>query len=147
MKRWADILVASLAVVVGGAFLWWQMTMDQPRVILRDTTYHVSVMRTEAELQKGLSGTDSLPTGQAMLFVFSDDAKWTMWMKDMKYPIDIVWLDANANVVYTVKKAQPSSYPKTFGPVTDSRYVIELPSGTIEQTGISIGDKAQLLSI
>jgi uncharacterized membrane protein (UPF0127 family) len=107
----------------------------------------MTVMRTQAELTRGLSGTDSLAADQAMLFVFSHDDKWAIWMKDMKYPIDIVWLDSGGQVIHTVKNAQPSGYPKEqFRPGSSSRYVIELASGTIEQTGIKNGDLAGLPS-
>jgi len=102
-------------------------------------------MRTDAQLQKGLSGTKNLPADQAMVFDFPSDGQWGMWMKDMNYPIDMVWLNAKREVVYTVKNAQPSSYPKTiFKPTVAARYVIELPSGTIEKTGIKNGDPAGL---
>mgnify|MGYP001581369878 FL=1 len=107
----------------------------------------MTVMRTEAERARGLSGTSSLSADQAMLFVFPNDDKWAIWMKDMKYPIDIVWLDNSGQVVHTVKNAQPSGYPKEqFRPASNSRYVIELASGTIEQTGIKNGDLAGLPS-
>lgn len=147
MKKWVGPLIVSLAVIVGGAFLWWQMDQDQASLQLHGQRYRISVMRTDAELQKGLSGTDSLPDGQAMVFVFPHDDKWGIWMKDMKYPIDIVWLDSDRTVVHMVKNAQPSSYPDTtFKPDVDSRYVIELPSGTIERTGIAKGDPAGMPS-
>ena len=147
MKKWAGTLIALLAVVAGGAFLWWQMSQSQASLQLHGQRYHVSVMRTQAELQKGLSGTDSLPEGQAMVFAFASDSKWGMWMKDMNYPIDIVWLNSDRQVVYVVKNAQPSSYPDTtYKPDVPTRYVIELPSGTIERTGIAVGDAAGLPS-
>lgn len=107
---------------------------------LGNRSYGVTILRTEAELQKGLSGTESLASDQAVLFVFPHEAKWGIWMKDMNYPLDILWLDRGSKVVHMVADARPSSYPKTtFTPNTKARYVIELPSGTIKATGISKG--------
>lgn len=148
MKKWVVPGIVSLAIVAGGAFLWWQMSLEQASLKLHGHRYHiVAVMRTEAELQKGLSGTDSLSEDQAMVFAFPGDGKWGIWMKDMQYPIDIVWLDSGRTVVHMVKNAQPSSYPSTtFRPEVNSRYVIELPSGTIERTGITKGDPAGMPS-
>ncbi len=132
-----------LALVAGGIF-WWQQHPGQ-LLRLHGHDYQTIVMRTEAEREQGLSGTDSLPDGQAMLFVFPNDTKWGMWMKDMQYPIDMVWLDSGKRVTYMVKNAQPSSYPDTiYRPPVSSRYVIELPSGTIERTGIAEGNQATL---
>lgn len=127
------------------AFLRFQAGVD--RLHVGGTSFEVTVLRSPEQLQKGLSGTDSLPRGRAMLFVFPHDDKWGIWMKDMNYAIDIVWLDSERRVVHLVKDAQPSSYPKTtFTPEKDSCYVIELPNGTIEQTGITIGEQADLPS-
>lgn len=147
LKKWVGPIIVSLAVIAGGTFLVVKMNEDQESLKLHGQRYHISVMRTDEELQKGLSGTDSLPSGQAMVFAFANDAKWGIWMKDMKYPIDIVWLDSDRQVVHLVENAPPSSYPSTtFTPPVNSRYVIELPSGTIEKTGIAIGDPAGMPS-
>ncbi len=147
MKKWVGPLIVSLAVIAGGAFLWLQMSESQSSLQLHGHRYHISVMRSQSELEKGLSGTNSLPEGEAMVFAFPRDSKWGIWMKDMNYPIDIVWLNSDREVVYLVKNAQPSSYPTTiYTPSTASRYVIELPSGTIERTGITVGDPAGMPS-
>ena len=64
-------------------------------------------------------------------------------MKDMNYPIDIVWLDKDKKIVYIVKNAPPESYPyETFVPKQDARYVLELPAGTVGPKSIVIGKEA-----
>lgn len=144
MKHWVGLAIA-LLIGISGAF-WWYIH-DGVVVQLHGQRYHTVIMRTDAERERGLSGTGSLPDDQAMLFVFQRDSQWGMWMKDMQYPIDIVWLNSDRRVVYMVKDAQPSSYPDTvYRPGVGSRYVIELPSGTIERTGIVEGDLATLPS-
>jgi uncharacterized protein len=146
-RKWVVRILITLAVVAGVGYLVWQLNDQQQALRLHGHTYHISIMRTREELMRGLSGTNSLPANQAMVFVFPGDDKWAIWMKDMKYPIDIVWLDKNKLVVYLIKNAQPSSYPKTqFKPDRDTRYVIEFPSGTIDMTGIRVGDPAGLPS-
>ena len=146
-KKWVGLLIASLVIIAGGVFLLLRMNTNTSQLRLGDEYYATQVMRTPEQLQKGLSGSDSLPQGHAMLFVFPRDNKWGIWMKDMNYAIDIVWLNSDDEVVYVVRDAQPSSYPDTtFTPPVDSRYVIELPSGTIERTGITIGDTAEMPS-
>ena len=145
-------IIVGIAIVVGAGYLYWQMTNPQQAVGLHHQTYYVSIARTPEELQRGLSGTDSLAANRGMLFVFPKEDRWGIWMKDMKYPIDIVWLDKDAVVNYMVKNAQPSSYnpdqpeKSIMSPDQPARYVIELPSGTIERTGIAIGDPAGLPS-
>lgn len=145
--RWAKPILGILAGIVGLSILWWQMSEVQSMVRLNGVRYHITVMRTEAEREKGLSGTDSLPQGNAMVFVFPHSDKWRVWMKDMNYPIDIVWVNDAGQVVHTVSNAQPSSYPKTmFEPPTPARYVIEFPAGTVEKTAIQKGSPVGLPS-
>jgi hypothetical protein len=48
---------------------------------------------TNEQIEKGLSVKDKLKENEAMLFVFEESAKRSFWMKDMKFPIDIIWLD------------------------------------------------------
>jgi len=141
---WAKAAAIFLLLLLSGTVLWWQMQQDESLLRLGGQQYRVTVMRTDDQLQKGLSGTSDLPADHAMLFVFPSDGKWPMWMKDMTYPIDIVWLDNSKHVTYTVKNAQPSSYPTKFIPDVPSRYVVEVPAGTVERTGIKKGDQARL---
>jgi uncharacterized protein len=151
--RWAKNGLVLIAVIVGVGLLFWKLNYDQQTLRLHGHTYRITVLRTEDELQRGLSGTDNLPAEHAMVFVFPREEKWSIWMKDMNYPIDIVWLDNAKNVVHLEKDVQPSTYnnaepakSKLFKPDKVARYVIELASGTIERTGIVVGDPAGLPS-
>ena len=136
---WVASIIA--LVLVASAVLYVRtLPHSQPLLQVGNRSYAATVLRTETELQKGLSGTERLASDHAMVFVFPHDAKWGIWMKDMNYPIDILWLDKAHKVVHMVADAQPSSYPKTtFTPAAKARYVIELPSGTIKATGVTIG--------
>jgi uncharacterized membrane protein (UPF0127 family) len=147
VRRWASTIVFGILFVGGVLFLGIRLQAQANELRLHGHSYHISIQRTDAEREKGLSGTASLAKNKAMLFVFPNDDKWRIWMKDMNYPIDIVWLDSDKNVIYVVKDAQPSSYPNTiFKSDKNARYVIELASGTIERTGISLGDPAGIPS-
>ena len=118
---------------------------QQPRVTLTLSrgTFQAKVVDTEVLREKGLSGTKELQLTDAMLFVFDENDKHGIWMKDMLFPIDIVWLDEKRKVIYMVKHAEPSSYPyTTYKPTKPARYVIEFPADTIERKDIIIGDKA-----
>jgi uncharacterized membrane protein (UPF0127 family) len=61
-------------------------------------------------------------------------------MKDMNYPIDIIWLDESFNVVHMEKVVKPDTYPNTFKPLKKSMYVLELRSGSIDRLNINLGD-------
>ena len=100
------------------------------------------VADSSAERSKGLSGTSDLAPNQGMLFVFPQDGEHGMWMKDMKYPIDIIWLSSDKKVVDIEANAAPSSYPNVFTPSGSARYVLEVPGGFAASANIRIGVQA-----
>ena len=102
-------------------------------------TLSALVADTEVLREKGLSGRDSLCSNQAMLFVFDSDSMPGFWMKDMKFQIDIIWLDSNKRVVTIKSNADPAKYPEVYYPELDSRYVVEISSGLIKRLGIGVG--------
>jgi uncharacterized membrane protein (UPF0127 family) len=75
-----------------------------------------------------------------MLFIFEKEAKHGIWMPDMYFSIDIVWLDKNKKVVSTASSVTPETYPKVFVPNDNALYVLELKDGTVENKKIKVGD-------
>lgn len=67
-----------------------------------------------------------------MLFIFDDLAKHSMWMPDMKFPLDIVWLDETLSVVNISYGLQPCPSKDTC-PSSSSvymcKYAIEMNAG------------------
>ena len=77
-----------------------------------------------------------------MLFVFDKPEKHSFWMKDMKFPINIIWLDSHGKVVHIEENLEPCplapicpSYP----PSADSQYVLETVAGFTQRNIISVG--------
>ncbi len=111
----------------------------QRHIQIGNTTVAVEVADTEALREQGLSGRSDLPNGQGMLFVFESDDTFGIWMKDMLFPIDIVWADASGTVITIAKNVAPDTYPKVFYPSTPARYVVELPAGFAAAHGVAEG--------
>jgi uncharacterized membrane protein (UPF0127 family) len=114
-------------------------------VLFPDSAFTVAVSRTPAELRKGLSGSDPLLSGQGMLFVFPEDGRYGIWMKDMNYPIDVLWLSGDRTVVHIREGFLPASYPEVEHPASSVRYVLELPAGSVRASGIKIGSQARFM--
>lgn len=138
------LIVLGLALIISAAlYVLWPQLQPHATVRIGDGVFMARVAKTPEERQKGLSGTGNLRENQAMLFVYDTDDKWSIWMKDMNYPIDILWLDQNKKVVYIVKNAPPESYPyESFVSKDKARYVLELPAGTVVKKSIIIGMEA-----
>ncbi len=104
----------------------------------------VELALTEAEREQGLSGRDGLADDAGMLFVFDHPDKYLFWMKDMNFPIDMIWIGQDSKIIYIQKNASPDSYPqKTFGPETPATYVLEVPAGFSDKNGLKEGDQVK----
>lgn len=136
------ILIGGLVVLLIALVASFAITTFRPttEVKVGSGVYKLWVADSEAELVQGLSGVESLPKNGGLLMKFSTDDRWGIWMKDMKVPLDIVWLNKDKEIIYIVKNAQPSmSTNITFTPKEPARYVIELPLGSVENAGLKTG--------
>lgn len=103
------------------------------------------VADTASVRKKGLSERDSLPINSGMLFVFDKSGKWGIWMKGMKFPIDIIWIDDGKKIVDIAEDAVPEPGKKdsaltVYRPRADSKYVLEINAGLSNLNNLRVGD-------
>lgn len=89
----------------------------------------IIIARDQASRELGLGGRNSLASTTGMLFVFDQLERQGFWMKDMKFPIDIIWLDKNFRIVTVAADISPSSYPTIFYPKEKSAFALEVAAG------------------
>lgn len=120
--------------------------VGNPRTVQLDgNTISISVAETDAARALGLGGRSELAADEGMLFIFPADGKYTFWMKDMRFPIDIFWLSADGTIVYMAQNVAPDTYPQhTFVSPTPARDVLELPAGYAAEHSVNTGDKVHL---
>ena len=106
-------------------------------------TVRVTVADTPETRQKGLGGRNGLAPDEGMLFIFPQDGKYGFWMKDMKFPIDMLWLSGTRRVVYMAQNVSPDTYPEVFAPTRPARYVFELPAGYAKAYTVGVGDEVR----
>lgn len=114
-------------------------------------TFQVRVARSDKDLQIGLSKTASLSENQGMLFVFKTKSKYGFWMRDMKFPIDVIFIDDN-KVVDIKKNFKPSSDNniaslEIYKPKADANYVLEVNEGLADKYNIKEGNKVEFSNI
>lgn len=124
-----------------------------------EAVFRVEVADAAAEWAKGLSGRERLAENEGMLFVFPKPEIQKFWMKDMKFPIDIVWIRDN-QVVGMVIGAEPAALeegePRPSSDGREPTYeiytspepadkVLEINAGLIPKLGTKTGDKVELL--
>ncbi|KKU12909.1 MAG: hypothetical protein UX17_C0033G0005 [Parcubacteria group bacterium GW2011_GWC2_45_7] len=131
------------------ALIYVRLTAFRPRLAemtIGNTKIEVDIADTVGKQQRGLSGRPSLPRNQGMLFVFSNPSIYMMWMKDMRFPLDFIWIrdgrvvDITENVPYPVGDDQPVRIqPKEL-----VNAVLEVNANFVQRKGIKIGDEVVL---
>jgi hypothetical protein len=98
-------------------------------------------------LKQGLSGRKKLAFGHGMLFIFKTLDRHTMWMPDMYFPIDIVWLDETlsvVNITYGLQPCKDKQNCPSSSSVYMSKYAIELNAGEAARHGFMNGTQLRL---
>lgn len=134
------VLGVFIAIVVCLNFLTYSS-----RITLGGKTFKVQVVDTKASLERGLSGRAQLTNEEGMFFVFEKPDNYGFWMKDMLFPIDIIWFDSNFKITYISKSVFPTTYPEIFYPNTPSLYVLEIKAGESDLLNLKIGDSLQFI--
>jgi hypothetical protein len=100
---------------------------------------------TPRKMTVGLMFRNSIKTNECMIFVFPDDGPHPIWMRNMKFPIDIVWYDRDKRVVDVVEAARPAGRFEfsSYRSKEPSRYVIEFNAGFVKKNRIKINDVAK----
>ncbi len=137
--------VALISAAIGAVIIMVIIDMMQPKITLRigDGIFTAKLAKTDIQRTKGLSDINRLSEDQAMLFVFAQEGFYGIWMKDMKIPIDIVWLDKDKKVIHVARHIAPDTYPTIYRPKDSAKYVLEFAAGTIDKQTIKIGSIAQ----
>ncbi len=105
----------------------------------------VEVATTSAEIVRGLSGRDSLDL-DGMLFVFPIPGKQNFWMKDMRFPLDLLWIN-NGKVIDILRNVPPpepgtpDSQLKTYSSPGTVSHVLELPAGAASRLGVEVSSE------
>ena len=148
------LLYSGFVAAFAGLFMFAGSTLfssqlDSTRIYygyVNNAPLKVAIANTEETRAQGLSGLDGLPQNHGLLFVFPENEKYGIWMKGMKFSIDIVWLDEDLKVIYIKSDVHPDTYPNIFYPPTNARYVLETNTGFIEDQGVQEGAKLKIIS-
>lgn len=114
-----------------------------PSVEIKGKTYSIEVAEDEASRAHGLMERESMPADHGMLFVFQDDAPRAFWMKNCKFPQDMLFFDADRRLVSVQRNVPPCHADPCpgYSSGAPARYVLELNAGQADQIGVHPGDE------
>ncbi|MBI5078227.1 MAG: DUF192 domain-containing protein [Candidatus Yonathbacteria bacterium] len=145
------ILLGALYISITVAILAAVMRAPSPKnpyqskVFLAGVEIMVAIADTPHQREKGLSGYKALEPNEGMLFIFPEPGFHGFWMRDMLFPIDIIWFDENRRIVDAWENASPASFPQIYTPRAPSQFVLEVPAGFFVNHALNVGDTIEIL--
>lgn len=140
-----------LAVAVGGGFYTSVLgsgAQDRATVTVVDEngtelgTVTARVADTTQERYTGLSETDSLGPNEGMLFVHDREGMKAYVMRDMAFPIDMVFIGADRRIT-TIHHAPVEDRPLTRYRGR-AKWVLEVPFNWTIDHGVGVGDRIRI---
>jgi hypothetical protein len=135
------LLFITLAIILIVLYFVFQSKPVNKKVTIGNTEIEAEVADTLPKQIRGLMFRKSLAENNGMLFLFNNDDYYGIWMMNMSFPIDIIWIDSGHKIVDVVKNAQPCGIIcSTYYPKEKARFVLEVNSGFTGKHSIKIGD-------
>lgn len=144
MKKntWIILLLATIVCAVGAIYLkkiYEDRNKQEGSFSLGKCDLNVETVVTDELRKKGLSNRDSLCENCGMLFLFDKKENYSFWMKDMRFPIDIIWLRDDKVVDISRDISHKSKNVHSSKEKVDK--VLELNANAVTRCNIEIGDK------
>jgi len=137
------VFTAVSAILLTG-FVWVkrQTVSVKHEVVIGENIFSVEIADTDDERIRGLSNKTSLGKDEGMLFEMESREGHVFWMKEMRFPLDFVWIDGD--IVVDISENIPISKDQIEIPKISPKYhvnrVLEINAGEVARRGISIGD-------
>ena len=112
-------------------------------VCIKNNCFYSRVADNPRSRTKGLMNELSMPKNEGVLFVFPFEMKPSFWMKNMKFPLDILFINDDDVIVYIVKNAPPCKQKKcqSFQTTRPASKVLEINAGLCKELNIHVGEK------
>lgn len=123
-----------------------KLVRGRATVLMPQGALEAEVAKTKSSRELGLSFRESMRDDEGMLFIFEKSGRYGFWMKDMKFSIDIIWINEKGIVVNVERNVTPNTYPSTtFINSSDAKYVLEINEGLAKKFGLFIGSKVKIV--
>lgn len=157
MKRIIFLYAALIVVlIIFSIFKFGNISLfpqnNKPYAVIDGKKFDLLLATTEDQKIKGLTIKDKIDINQGMLFIFQEKNYPPFWMKNMKFPIDIIFINDD-KIVDIVENATPPKNPNDissipiYRPKEKANYVLEINAGLSKKYNFKIGDKVTFSNI
>jgi uncharacterized protein len=108
------------------------------KIDINGNVFKVELAVSDTQKSKGLSERKSMCENCAMLFIFNHPEKYSFWMKNMQFSLDIIWI-SDSKIVY-ISKNVSANFEGSIQPPVPADKVLEINSGLAEKYDLKIGD-------
>ena len=117
-------------------------TLPTTTMHLGTSDFTIEIANTDPTREFGLMKRDDMAPNHGMIFVFGEEQPRSFWMKNTRFPLDILYLDSTGKIV-SIK--QMKAYDLTAVPSdAPAKYAIELNFGAAKNYGIKVGDHIEI---
>ena len=138
-----SVLTISL-IIFSGFLVFFIFNREQSSLLrkleINEIIINIKIASNQEQKIKGLSERNYLSANQGMLFVYEKPQKISIWMKNMRFAIDIIWIDENFKIIHIENSVQPDSFPTTFSSPEPAKYVLEINAEFTTKNNIKVGD-------
>ena len=141
------VIVIILAVV---AFYAKPFFIDAGKKILTvgSQSFEVGIADNALTRAQGLSGRPALGEREGLFFLFASTGNYGFWMKNMNFPIDIVWIKGDRVTGFS-ENLQPEPKKNIFNlpvfyPPGEIDKVLEINAGAVKKYNLQVGDVVNL---
>lgn len=138
-------LLAGVFLIFLFIIIYYAINNKKLKVVLGNQNFIMDVADTSAKQAKGLSGRRYIKPYGGMAFIFPNQDKYGFWMKEMNFPLDIIWVSSEYKIVDIKKNFSPSSYPEIYYPKDPAMYTFEITAGKSDELNLKIGDSIKFL--
>ena len=111
------------------------------KVCFDKSCFKVKIAKTAEQRRIGLTQHKALGKNQGMLFLYPTKGFYSYWMKGMRFPIDMIWLDETRQII-TLYEGVPPCFQETcpvFSSTKQALYVLELSAASISRLNLKTG--------
>ena len=131
------IVVAVVGLILSTAMYFiFNNVQSRVSLLVGDGAYKARVVESPDSRDNGLKGIVDFKKDDALLMVFPSDDLWKIDISNNNFPVDIIWLNQNKKIIYSVSNISTESGDKVYVPIAKARYVIELAGGSINDMQI-----------
>ena len=137
------LIAIIIAVAISQGYFNANPFAPKATVAIGKQTYKTTIATSDKDKQIGLSGKTTLSQDEGMLFSFEKPDYYAFWMKEMKFPIDIIFIKDSKIVTIFPSVPVPTSKdenPPVYKPEEPADAVLEINAGLSQKNNFKKGD-------